>query len=437
MSEEEAASFPREPIDRLIAPFERFLHIEAASGVVLLLSAALALVLANSPVSEEFLALWKTPVGFAAGSFRVSHSLQHWINDGLMAIFFFVIGLEVKRELVVGELKDKRRAVLPIAAALGGMIVPAGVYLFFQLGEPGQSGWGITMATDIAFVVGCLALLGNRVPRSFRVFLLSLAIADDIGAILVIAIGYTDHIDVGWLVTGAVLIGVLLAMQRAGGRAIPVYVVLGAGVWFAAHESGVHATVAGVILGLLTPARPYLSQNVFARMLRRADEIVRGEFDAPPHRATEVRSLQRAARESISPLEYLEGLLHPWVSFVIMPLFALANAGVPISLAGFGDPVALAVDAGLVIGKPVGIVLFSAVAVRLGLATLPEGVDWTMMIGGGFLAGIGFTMALFIAGLALDGETLDSAKVGILGASAVAALLGMAILARQPSPPER
>ena len=282
MSEEEAASFPREPIDRLIAPFERFLHVEAASGVVLLLSAALALVLANSPVSEEFLALWKTPVGFAAGSFRVSHSLQHWINDGLMAIFFFVIGLEVKRELVVGELKDKRRAVLPIAAALGGMIVPAGVYLFFQLGEPGQSGWGITMATDIAFVVGCLALLGNRVPRSFRVFLLSLAIADDIGAILVIAIGYTDHIDVGWLVTGAVLIGVLLAMQRAGGRAIPVYVVLGAGVWFAAHESGVHATVAGVILGLLTPARPYLSQNVFARMLRRADEIVRGEFDAPP-----------------------------------------------------------------------------------------------------------------------------------------------------------
>ena len=437
MSEEEAASFPREPIDRLIAPFERFLHIEAASGVVLLLSAALALVLANSPVSEEFLALWKTPVGFAVGSFRMSHSLQHWINDGLMAIFFFVIGLEVKRELVVGELKDKRRAVLPIAAALGGMIVPAGVYLFFQLGEPGQSGWGITMATDIAFVVGCLALLGNRVPRSFRVFLLSLAIADDIGAILVIAIGYTDHIDVGWLVTGAVLIGVLLAMQRAGGRAIPVYVVLGAGVWFAAHESGVHATVAGVILGLLTPARPYLSQNVFARMLRRADEIVRGEFDAPPHRATEVRSLQRAARESISPLEYLEGLLHPWVSFVIMPLFALANAGVPISLAGFGDPVALAVDAGLVIGKPVGIVLFSAAAVRLGLATLPEGVNWTMMIGGGFLAGIGFTMALFIAGLALDGETLDSAKVGILGASAVAALLGMAILARQPSPPER
>ncbi len=437
MSEEEAASFPREPIDRLIAPFERFLHIEAASGVVLLLSAALALVLANSPVSEEFLALWKTPVGFAAGSFRMSHSLQHWINDGLMAIFFFVIGLEVKRELVVGELKDKRRAVLPIAGALGGMIVPAGLYLFFQLGEAGESGWGIPMATDIAFVVGCLALLGSRVPRSFRVFLLSLAIADDIGAILVIAIGYTDHIDVGWLVTGAVLIGVLLAMQRAGGRAIPVYVVLGAGVWFAAHESGVHATVAGVILGLLTPARPYLSQNVFARMLRRADEIVRGEFDAPPHRATEVRSLQRAARESISPLEYLEGMLHPWVSFVIMPLFALANAGVPISLAGFGDPVALAVDAGLVIGKPVGIVLFSAAAVRLGLATLPEGVDWTMMIGGGFLAGIGFTMALFIAGLALGGETLDSAKVGILGGSAVAALLGMAILARQPSPPER
>jgi NhaA family Na+:H+ antiporter len=429
--------FPEKRIDRLVAPIERFLHVEAASGIVLLAAAIAALALANSPLSESFLAFWQTPVELSFGSFELRHSLRHWINDGVMAIFFFVIGLEVKRELVIGELRDLRQASLPIAAALGGMIAPAGIYLALQLGEPGQAGWGIPMATDIAFVVGCMALLGPRVPHRFRVLILSLAIADDIGAILVIAVGYTDTIRLGFLLGGFVAIGAMLGLERLGVRSLGLYVLCGALIWFEFHESGVHATIAGVILGLLTPARAYLSESLFAKLLRRADQVLHGEWSTLPQRAGRVRRFQRAAREVVSPLEYLEHVLHPWVSFVIMPLFALANAGVPVSLSAFGDPVATAVAAGLVVGKPVGILLFSWVAVRLGLAALPEGVGWGVLAGGGLLAGIGFTMALFIAGLALDAPALDAAKVGILGASAVAAILGMLMLSRLLPRPER
>jgi NhaA family Na+:H+ antiporter len=362
------------------------------------------------------------------GDLELRHSLRHWINDGVMAVFFFVIGLEVKRELVLGELRELRQAVLPLAAALGGMIVPAGVYLALQAGQPGQDGWGIPMATDIAFVVGCLALLGPRVPHAFRVLLLSVAIADDIGAILVIALGYTESIQLGALALGAVTIAAILVLQRLGVRAIGLYVVAGLLVWLEFHESGVHATIAGVILGLLTPAQPYLSKSLFARMLRRTDDVLHGDWRALPDRAEHVRSFKRASRELVSPLEYLEHVLHPWVGFVIMPLFALANAGVAISLSDFGDPVAIAIAAGLVVGKPVGIVAFSFIAVRTGLAALPRGIGWGVLFGGGILTGIGFTMALFVAGLALDGPMLDAAKVGILGASVLAAVLGMALL---------
>ncbi len=423
-------ALPSQPIDRLVKPFERFLHVEAASGVVLLAFALLALVLANSPLSEGFLAIWDTRLVFGIGSFEMNHSLRHWINDGVMAIFFFVIGLEVKRELVLGELRDLRQASLPIAAALGGMIVPAGLYFALQLGEPGQAGWGIPMATDIAFVVGCMAVLGPRVPHGFRVLVLSLAIADDIGAIVVIAVGYTASIDLRALLIGFALIGFVLVLQRLGARPLLLYALVGAGIWFEFHESGVHATLAGVILGLLTPADTYLDRTLFARMLRRAESVMSGDWDKIEDRAGKVRRLQRATRETISPLEYLENLLHPWVGFVIMPLFALANAGVPLSLSDFGDPVAVSVAAGLVVGKPLGILLFSWIAVRAGLAALPEGVTWGVLLGGGFLAGIGFTMALVIAGLALEGSALDAAKVGILGASAVAAALGLALLVR-------
>ncbi len=428
---------PREPIQRLLAPIDRFLHVQAASGFVLLAATLVALVLANSPAAEGFLAFWSTPVGFVFGSFELRHSLQHWINDGLMAIFFFVIGLEVKRELVIGELRDLRVASLPIAAALGGMVAPAAIYLALQLGEPGQAGWGIPMATDIAFLVGCLALLGPRIPHGFRVLLLSLAIADDIGAILVIAVGYTETIHMGALAGGALLLLLILGLERLGVRSVGLYLVCGIGVWFAFHESGVHATIAGVILGLMTPARAYLSETLLGNMLRRAQEVLRGEWQSVSDRAVRAQHIRRAAREMVSPLENLELVLHPWVSFIIMPLFALANAGVPVSFSDFGEPIAIAVAAGLVLGKPLGIVLLSWLAIRLGLAVLPEGVGWAALLGGGLLAGIGFTMALFIAGLALDGASLDAAKVGILAASAVAAVLGMVVLTRSLPLPSR
>jgi len=422
---------PSEAIDRLVAPLERFLHVEAAGGIVLLLSSLAALALANSPWAEAFLGFWKTPVALSFGAFEMSHPLKHWVSDGAMSIFFFVVGLEVKRELVLGSLRDPRRAALPVAAALGGMVVPAGIYLALHAGLPTARGWGIPMATDIAFVVGCMAVLGSRVPLGLRVMLLSLAIADDVGAVAVIAIGYTGQIQLPALALGVGASVAIAGLERLGARSLLVYTLLGICVWLAFHESGVHATLAGVLLGLQTPARTYLSDTHVANVLERASALLRGgEWRTLAGRAARVRRLARATRESLPPVEYLEARLHPWVGFAIVPLFALANAGVPISAGRVTDPVAVAVAAGLVVGKPVGILLASALAVRLGLTRLPEGVGWAAVAGAGCLAGIGFTMALFIAGLALEGAALDAAKVGILGGSLVSALLGFAILVR-------
>ncbi|MEX0727101.1 MAG: Na+/H+ antiporter NhaA, partial [Planctomycetaceae bacterium] len=406
---------PQAPIDRLIKPLNSFLHVEAASGIVLLVCAFAALTAANSAYAEQFLGFWKTPVGFSIGGFSLEHPLKHWINDGLMAIFFFVIGLEVKREIVLGELRDVRRAALPVAAALGGMVVPAGIYIALQFGDVGQRGWGIPMATDIAFVVGCMALLGRRVPPALRVIILSLAIADDIGAILVIALGYTESLHVSWLISGLLGIGAVVLMQLAGIRSIAMYTAIGAVTWLSFHESGIHATIAGVALGLMTPAQPYLERGVAGELLRRASDVIHGAtWEEELHRAEKIRQYRRVTRETISPLEFLIFLLHPWVAFFIMPVFALANAGVPVEAADLASPVALAVILGLAVGKPLGILLFSWVSLKMGLVRLPEGVTWRHMAGGGFLAGIGFTMALFIAGLAFaDDSVLQSAKVGV------------------------
>jgi NhaA family Na+:H+ antiporter len=422
------SALPREPIDRITEPFERFMHVESASGFVLLAATATALVLANSGFADGFMSLWKTPVGFEFGSFQMRHPLDHWINDGLMAIFFFVIGLEVKREIVHGELGNLRQAALPIAAAIGGMVVPAGVYLAFQGDGPAASGWGIPMATDIAFVVGCLALLGPRVPRALRVLLLSVAIADDIGAILVIAIGYTDTIGWGALGLGFLGIGTIALLSRLGVRGFGMYGLLGLCVWFAFHESGVHATVAGVILGLMTPAHAYLENTTLAQAIERVTAGMHGDSKEGGHGVAEVRGARWATRETVSPLAYLETTLHTWVAFAIMPLFALANAGVAFTASDLFDPIAIAIGAGLVIGKPIGIVGFSWLAVRMGFAALPQGVTWGLVLAGGLLTGIGFTMALFICGLALDVEFLDAAKVGVLAASVVAAVLGMSLM---------
>jgi NhaA family Na+:H+ antiporter len=404
------------------------MHVESASGFVLLAATVIALALANSDFADGFMSLWKTPVGFEFGAFQMRHSLAHWINDGLMAIFFFVIGLEVKREIVHGDLGNLRQAALPISAAIGGMVLPAGVYLAFQGDGPAAAGWGIPMATDIAFVVGCLALLGPRVPHALRVLLLSVAIADDIGAILVIAIGYTDAIGWGALGLGFLGIGVIALLSRLGVRGFAMYGLLGLCVWFAFHESGVHATVAGVILGLMTPAHAYLKDTTLAQAIERVTAGMHGDREAEGHGVAEVRGVRWATRETVSPLAYLETTLHTWVAFAIMPLFALANAGVPFTASDLVDPVAIAVAAGLVIGKPLGIVGFSWLAVRAGLAALPQGVTWGHVFGGGLLTGIGFTMALFICGLALDAEFLDAAKVGVLAASVVAAVLGMFVM---------
>lgn len=422
-------TFPKERIDRVIDPLRRFLHIESASGIVLILATTIALVLANSHFSEAFLGFWKTPFGFRIGSFQMNHSLHYWINDLLMAVFFLVVGLEVKRELVMGELRDFRKAALPVIAAVGGMLVPAIVYLFFQWGKPGEVGWGIPMATDIAFVVGCLAVLGSRIPSGLRVTLLTLAIADDIGAILVIAVGYTENLNYNALMWAVFAVLLLIGLAKIGVRNAAVYLFVSLWIWFEIHESGIHATIAGVVIGLLTPTRSWVSENRLSTIVQRTLHFLDGEgWSHSGERYRMLREMERATRKTISPLERLETGLHPWVGFVIMPVFALANAGVSIQLSDFANPVALAVLCGLFIGKPLGIALFSWLAVRLRVAMLPKGVNWGAMLGAGFLAGIGFTMAIFIASLAMAGDMLDSAKVGVLAGSVTSTIVGVILL---------
>ncbi len=418
-----------EPMDRIVRAVSRFLHVESASGIVLLAATCAALAMGNSPAADAVHGFWLAPIGVEIGSFQLRMPLEHWINDGLMAIFFFVIGLEVKRELVLGELRDARRAALPIAAAIGGMVAPACIYLLLQHGQPGEPGWGIPMATDIAFVVGCMAVLGSRVPHGLRVMLLSLAIVDDIGAILVIAVGYSSGLQPVWLLWGLFGLAVIVALRKLGVRSHAVFAMLGVFVWYTFLESGVHATIAGVILGLMTHARTGADQRRFAELLQRAAELFQGESsEGHRRRAEEVRRLQQAAAATVPPLEYLEVTLHPWVAFGIMPLFALANAGVAFQPSDLAAPVALAVVLGLCLGKPLGITLFAWLAVRSGLAALPERVGWGLLAAGGALSGIGFTMALFIAGLALKDDLLATGKVGVLLGSLVSAVAGSALI---------
>ena len=425
-----ADGMPETPVSRWAQPFVRFFQIESASGFLLLACTAVALLLANSPWSAWFAEIWRIRLHIGVGDFELNKSLLLFINDGLMTIFFFVVGLEIKRELVAGELRDPRKAALPIAAAMGGMIVPAGIYLLFQVGQPGQSGWGVPVATDIAFVAGFLALLGSRVPPSLKIMLMSLAIVDDIGAILLIAIFYST--DISWLALGLASMGLATTyfLNRVGVRQLSVYVLVGAGVWLAVLKSGVHPTVAGVVLGFMTPATAWVgiagSPNVLTKVLER---LVKGADDSSTkkrHRA--LSQLATTAREGTSPLERLEFSLNPWVAFLIMPLFALANAGVGIEVASLRSPVALAVVAGLALGKPIGIVLFAWFATKLGVASLPREVNWMIMLGGGCLAGIGFTMSIFIGSLALEGDLLDEGKIGTLAGSAISAIMGCALL---------
>jgi len=404
----------------------QFLETEAAGGMVLLVAAVAALVWANSPWRASYEVLWHTDLSVGLGRFVLVEDLRHWVNDGLMALFFFVVGLEIKRELVHGELRDPRVAAMPAIAALGGMAVPALLFLLVTAGGGGSKGWGIPMATDIAFAIGVVALLGSRVPASLKLFLLTLAIVDDIGAIVVIAFFYATDVQPIFLAGALALVTAMLGLRRAGVVWLAPYVVLGVGVWLATQASGVHATIAGVALGLLAPARP-LTPAAVAREWA-------GDLSDDPGPA-ELDAMTRLAQTSVSPAERLEHRLHPWTSFVVVPVFALANAGVVIKADAFDAPatagVALGVVLGLVVGKLVGITAATWLAVRSGLGRLPEGATWPMVMGIAAIGGIGFTVSLFIAELAYQpGAVQDAAKLGVLGASMIAALLGATVLVR-------
>ncbi len=415
------------PLARLVArPVREFLRVEAAGSLLLLLAAAIALVWANSPWSSSYDSLWHAHIVLDAGPLHLDESLQHWVNDALMVIFFFVVGLEIKYELVNGDLRDPKTAALPIVAAIGGMVVPAGLYLALNPpGSDGSAGWGIPMATDIAFAVGVLGILGRRIPSAARLFLLTLAIVDDIGAILVIAIFYTSELSLGWLALAIGLLGVMAVAKYLKIWTVVFYAVLGVGVWFALLESGVHATLAGVAIGLLAPARPLLNEDVAREY---AGTALRDRHLNPD----ELARMRFLLKESVSVVERLQTSLHPLSAYVVLPVFALANAGVELGAIGkvFTEPVGLGIMLGLVLGKPLGIFVASFAAVRLGLGRLPDGTTWPMVIGLGAVGGIGFTVSIFIAGLSFPGADLltDEAKIAILLASLLAAVVGVIVL---------
>lgn len=414
-------------------PLERFLHIEAASGVLLVLTAALALIWANSPWAASYQHLWHTPLGIRIGGFVFERPLEWAVNDGLMAIFFFLVGVEIRREIYCGELSEWRRAALPAAAALGGMLAPAGIYLALASAPETRSGWGVPMATDIAFAVGILTLLGKRVPPALRVLLLALAVIDDLGAIIVIAVFYSGGLDWSGLVVAAGgLCGVLL-MQRLGVRSKLAYVAPAVVAWGGVYAAGIHPTIAGVAVGLMTPVRTWLGADGFVDGVRREMKQLEGSVPSslsPQELAGTLKQVDAARREAMSPAESLIQSLHPWVAFGIMPVFALANSGVSLGGAAFDATswrVAGSVALGLVLGKPLGVLLACALSVRLGLSRLPAGVTALHLVVLGVVAGVGFTMALFIAQLAFpEPRLLAAAKVGILVASAVAGLLALA-----------
>ncbi len=425
-------------LSRLLRPFQEFAHTEALGGVLLFACALIALIWANSPWSESYSTLWETKLTIGAGSFELSKSLLHWINDGLMAIFFFVVGLEIKREVLVGELASRRKAALPIAAALGGVLVPALIYILFNAGGAGASGWGIPIATDIAFALGVMALLGNRVPDSLRIFLTALAIVDDITGVLIIAIFYTS--DIAWisLMIGFGFLGALFIANRLHFRHPLIYTILGIGLWLAFLKSGVHATIAGILLAMTIPARTVINPKEFLQRSREkldifesadkdSDSILKNETQQ-----SAIHALDVASKQVQAPLQRMEHALHPWVAFFIMPIFALANAGV--SLSGNGEvinSVTTGIVFGLLLGKPIGITLASWLAIRGKIADKPADIGWWHIHGMAWLAGIGFTMALFIAGLAFEGSAyLTAAKIGIIAASVLAGIIGTTILSR-------
>jgi NhaA family Na+:H+ antiporter len=422
----------------VVRPLQEFFRLEAASGILLFVAAVAALVWANSPGQGSYQRLLTTPLTLAVGGQGLQVSLQAFINDGLMSVFFLLVGMEIKRELVAGELRTFPRAVLPAIAALGGMVVPSAIYLAFNAGGPGHRGWGIPMATDIAFCIGCLTLLGRRVPHALKVFLTALAIFDDIGGILVIAVFYGHGLHAGWLLAAVGVTLGLLGMNRLYLRSGLAYALAGGALWYALHAGGIHATISGVVLGLIIPARPRRPAH---QVLTDLGDHVRRLTDGPARDELDdaaILNIEQRLEDLAAPLTRFVHALHPWVAFGIMPLFALANSGVTLTGgAGLGAPVALGVALGLVAGKPIGILLTTYLAVRSGLARRPGEASWARVAGVSIVGGIGFTVALFIAALAFPDhpDLLDQAKLGILTGSATAALLGLLVLGLVPKPP--
>jgi len=424
--------------------FAEFLHTEVAGAVVLLVATIVALIIANSPLNPAYEALWHLEAGFFVGGFEFAQSLLHWVDDALMALFFFVVGLEIKREFLVGELSERRKAALPVLAAVGGMAVPALLYWAINAGGPGANGWGVPMATDIAFALGVMALLGSRVPAGLKVFLAALAIADDIGAILVIGVFYSTDISLALLGLAAILLAMLWLFNRAGVDSPWPYALVGVLVWAAVLASGVHATIAGVLVALTIPATARIAPLEFARRAReRIDRMVDEHVPGQPVLADDAQqvacvAIRRDALLSVPPLQRMEFALHPFVTFVVLPLFALGNAGVRLvggdASGTLTSPVAVGILVGLVVGKPIGIVAMSWLAVRTGAAQLPEGVKWAHVAGAGILGGVGFTMSLFVANLAFSEPSLVlEAKFAILVASLFAGVVGYFVLRAIPS----
>jgi Na+:H+ antiporter, NhaA family len=426
------------PVERIVRPFQDFAHKTSSSGILLIAAAVVALLWANSPWGESYAAVWHTEITIRVGDFSLSKDLTHWINDGLMAIFFLVVGLEIKREVFVGELSSARGAALPVVAAVGGAVVPALIYAAINLGTEGAAGWGIPMATDIAFALGVLALLGERAPVSLKVFLTALAIADDILAVLVIALFYTSEVSFGALGIGGLFFCALVAANLIGVGRTLVYAGLGIGLWLCFLLSGIHATVAGVLLAFTVPASSFINAGAFLERSRyvldrfekageKGENVLSNE-----ERQAALHALNRAAYKLEPPLHELERTLHPWVVFAIMPVFALANAGVPLGggvVDALFSPVSIGIVAGLVLGKQIGVTLGAWLAVKSGLSELPRGVGWRHIYGAGWLAGIGFTMSLFVTDLAFpEGPLTDAAKLGTLVASLISGVVGWTIL---------
>lgn len=438
-------------VKRIIYPLQEFVKAEAFSGILLMLVTLVAIAWANSPWSETYAAVWNTPLTIAFGEYGLTKATILWINDGLMAIFFFVVGLEIKREMLMGELASFRSAAFPVVAALGGMLVPAAIYAAFNYNSEGLRGWGIPMATDIAFALGILTLLGNRVPLSLKLFLVAFAIVDDIGAVLVIALFYTAQVDYLMLWCALLVFGILLVLCAVRVNSIWIYIFLGVIMWFFFLKSGVHATVAGILLATTIPTRSKISDKDF---IATTDTILgelqafhynrKGDDDEKPDEENfqaAVHTLEKNCEEALSPLHRLEHSLHPWVAYFIMPVFALANAGIYIDANltdGFFNNISWGIILGLIIGKPVGILLFTSFASFTGLVSKPESFSWGQLIGAGLLGGIGFTMSIFIANLAFaESPYLAQAKLAILLASVTAGAAAYLLLSStSPRPAE-